>query len=90
MIYGDEPWEPYNRVRLTQMLAGHSTWAEVFQSLLLPEMENIERRYNCAVVAIDIQQNSDRCFRQQTELFKVGAGGGVTSPCAGHPWQATA
>lgn len=53
VIYGDEPWEPYNRVRLTQMLAGHSTWAEVFQSLLLPEVENIERRYNCAVVAID-------------------------------------
>lgn len=53
VLYGDEPWEPYNRVRLTQMLAGHSTWAEVFQSLQLPDIANIETRYNCPVVSID-------------------------------------
>ncbi len=53
VIYGDEPWEPYNRVRLTQMLAGHSTWADIFQSLKLPEQASIEKRYNCSVVGID-------------------------------------
>ncbi len=55
VIYGDEPWEPYNRVRLTQMLAGHSTWAEVFQSLQLPDVPSITKRYNCPVVEVDIQ-----------------------------------
>lgn len=53
VIYGDEPWEPYNRVRLTQMLAGHSTWADVFKSLTLPDVPNLEKRYNCPIVEID-------------------------------------
>ncbi len=53
VIYGDEPWEPYNRVRLTQMLAGHSTWADVFKSLVVADLPNLEKRYNCPIVEID-------------------------------------
>lgn len=53
VIYGDEPYEPYNRVRLTQMLAGHSTWAEIFNALRLPEQQNLIKRYNCPVTSID-------------------------------------
>ncbi len=67
VIYGDEPWEPYNRVRLTQMLAGHSSWADIFQSLQLPTTGSIECRYNCAVVAIDRHEKTvtDLLGRQQ-------------------------
>ena len=55
VLYGAEPWEPYNRVRLTQMLAGHATWAEIFKSLNVPEVENLTKRYNCPVVEIDTE-----------------------------------
>ena len=53
VLYGDEPWEPYNRVRLTQMLAGHATWADIFKSLNVPDVPNLIKRYNCPVVDID-------------------------------------
>ncbi len=53
VIYGDEPYEPYNRVRLTQILAGHSTWADIFNSLRLPETDNLIKRYNCPITEID-------------------------------------
>lgn len=55
VLYGDEPWEPYNRVRLTQMLAGHATWAEIFKSLNVPDVPNLIKRYNCPVVEIDTE-----------------------------------
>lgn len=67
VLYGDEPWEPYNRVRLTQMLAGHSTWAEVFQSLKLPDIANVETRYNCPVVALD---RSDKTVTDVTGVLQ--------------------
>ncbi len=56
IIYGDEPYEPYNRVRLTQMLAGHSTWADIFNSLHLPEAVNLIKRYNCPIITIEPEQ----------------------------------
>jgi len=56
IIYGDEPYEPYNRVRLTQMLAGHSTWADVFSTLRLPDLPNLIKRYNCPITTIDPEQ----------------------------------
>lgn len=53
VIYGDEPWEPYNRVRLSSFLAGEMDWAALTQGLALPQGPNIECRLNCAVVEID-------------------------------------
>lgn len=58
VIYGDEPYEPYNRVRLTQMLAGHSTWADIFNSLRLPDAPNLIKRYNCPIIEIDTHGKS--------------------------------
>ena len=56
IIYGDEPYEPYNRVRLTQMLAGHSTWADIFSSLRLPDTPNLIKRYNCPITTINTKE----------------------------------
>jgi len=53
VIYGDEPWEPYNRVRLSSFLAGETDWAALTQGLALPQGPNIETRLNCAVIEID-------------------------------------
>ena len=53
IIYGSEPVQPYNRVRLSDYLAG-----ELYRDALLidesdSKLSNIEYRYNCAVEWID-------------------------------------
>ena len=53
IIYGSEPVQPYNRVRLSDYLAG-----ELYRDALLidesdSKQSNIEYRYNCAVEWID-------------------------------------
>lgn len=53
LIYGDEPREPYNRVRLSSFLAGELEWAAITTNLKLPETANIETRFGCAVVTLD-------------------------------------
>ena len=51
LVYGDEPWQPYNRVRLSALLAGEDGWADFTEGLSLPV--TVERRFGCRVTAID-------------------------------------
>jgi nitrite reductase (NADH) large subunit len=51
VIYGDEPWHPYNRVRLSSLLAGDADWADFTGGLALPD--GVETRFGCRVTAID-------------------------------------
>jgi nitrite reductase (NADH) large subunit len=51
VIYGDEPWHPYNRVRLSSLLAGDAGWADFTAGLALPE--GVEARFGCRVQTID-------------------------------------
>jgi len=51
VIYGDEPWHPYNRVRLSSLLAGDAAWADFTGGLALPD--GVETRFGCRVTAID-------------------------------------
>ena len=53
VIYGAEPWEPYNRVRLSAFLIGELNWQGLTRDLALPRHVNIETRYGCAVTEID-------------------------------------
>jgi nitrite reductase (NADH) large subunit len=53
VLYGDEPSEPYNRVRLSNYLVGQDNWQSLTRDLSLPGGANIVTRYGCAVVAID-------------------------------------
>jgi nitrite reductase (NADH) large subunit len=53
VIYGDEPSEPYNRVRLSGLLSGELTWQALTRDLALPQTRNVEARLGCAVVSID-------------------------------------
>jgi nitrite reductase (NADH) large subunit len=50
-IYGDEPRQPYNRVRLSALLSGEDGWADFTEGLTLPE--GVERRFGCRVTAIE-------------------------------------
>ena len=39
MIYGNEPWEPYNRVQLSTFLAGSLDWAGLVKDQKFPTQE---------------------------------------------------
>lgn len=53
VIYGDEPWLPYNRVQLSSFLAGDIGWASLTETQTLPAAPNISTRYNTKIVRID-------------------------------------
>jgi nitrite reductase (NADH) large subunit len=78
VIYGNEPWEPYNRVRLSSFLAGEADWAALTQGLALPQGPNIEIRLNCAVVAIDrgarqVEDSAGRVQRYSKLVLATGS-----------------
>ncbi len=56
VIYGDEPWEPYNRVRLSSFLAGEIGWSDITESQKIPQRENLVQHHHCKVVEINRQQ----------------------------------
>ena len=58
VIYGNEPWEPYNRVRLAGLLTGEVNFAGIQNPLRLPPAHRVVQRHNCAIVGID----RERCL----------------------------
>jgi nitrite reductase (NADH) large subunit len=53
VLYGAEPWERYNRVRLSSLLAGEADWAALTGDARLPAGANVEERLGCEIRAID-------------------------------------
>lgn len=53
IIYGGEPWMPYNRVRLSSLLAGEISHDDILLSNDGLVSDPIVRRYNCKIVSID-------------------------------------
>jgi nitrite reductase (NADH) large subunit len=53
VLYGAEPLEPYDRVRLSSFLAGELGWEALTRDLDLPASPTVERRFGCAVRSID-------------------------------------
>jgi nitrite reductase (NADH) large subunit len=53
VLYGAEPDEPYNRVRLSSLLAGEIRWEAWRADSALPNTSSIERRFGCPVRAIE-------------------------------------
>lgn len=52
VVYGDEPWEPYDRVRLSSLLAGEVR-SEVLRIRDAGVADHVTTRLSCRVVAID-------------------------------------
>jgi len=53
VIYGNEPWEPYNRVRLASLLSGELNFAAIQNPLKLMTHHRVVQHHNCEIVAID-------------------------------------
>lgn len=53
VIYGNEPWLPYNRVQLSSFIAGDIGWSGLVETQALPNASNITTRFNTEIVEID-------------------------------------
>lgn len=53
VLFGDEPWYPYNRVRLSSLLAGDMPWEALQNPLRTDALSNVVQHHNCAVTHID-------------------------------------
>lgn len=60
VLYGDEPWEPYQRVQLSALLMGEIGWGAIDNRLPLPDGHRVVQHHHCAVLAID---RAGRCVR---------------------------
>jgi len=58
VLYGNEPWQPYNRVLLSSFLAGESSWEHLSVGLEVPDVPQIKQVMNCAVLEIDTKNKS--------------------------------
>jgi nitrite reductase (NADH) large subunit len=55
VIFGAEPWTPYNRVKLSSLLAGDISTLEIHNELNVPATGRVWQHHNCAIVSIDRQ-----------------------------------
>jgi nitrite reductase (NADH) large subunit len=53
VLYSAEPWEPYNRVLLSELLAGELDWAAIVNPAPFAESGRLTLRINNAVTGID-------------------------------------
>lgn len=53
VLYGNEPWEPYNRVRLSMLLSGEAKFEDITYKLDIPESSPFVQYNNCAIKKID-------------------------------------
>lgn len=60
ILYGAEAEEPYNRVRLSSLLAGEIPWKSWANDAMLDPSSSVERRLGCAVAAIDREARAIR------------------------------
>jgi nitrite reductase (NADH) large subunit len=60
VVYGNEPVLPYNRVRLSSLLAGEMGFAALLAGQHLPPGPAVSVRLNCAVTAIDRKRRAVR------------------------------
>ena len=53
VIYGNEPWEPYNRVRLAGLMTGEVNFSGIQNPLKLKAHHRVVQQHNCEIVDID-------------------------------------
>lgn len=77
-IFGAERWKPYNRVRLSSLLAGQATLEDLDNELNFPEGSDVVQYDNCSVVAIDraertITDSLGRLHRYRKLILATGS-----------------
>ena len=52
-IFGDEPWEPYNRVQLSSLISGDIKETSIYSSYDLSSYKSVSTFYNNKIIEID-------------------------------------
>ena len=52
-IFGDEPWQPYNRVRLSSLISGETKEQSLYSSYDLSNLKSVTTFYNNRITSID-------------------------------------
>jgi nitrite reductase (NADH) large subunit len=72
IIYGNEPWEPYNRVRLTGLLTGEMNLGNISNGLKLEVGHQITQYHNCRIVSVDQKrQQVIDCLGRRQSYYKL-------------------
>lgn len=53
VLYDSEPWQPYDRVRLSSLLAGETRLEQIANPLMTTRLARVVSLLNCAVTSID-------------------------------------
>jgi len=69
ILYGAEHREPYNRVRLSSLLAGEVGWEALIRDLELPPRDGLEKRFGCPVVAVDREKRTVLDAHGRTQAY---------------------
>jgi nitrite reductase (NADH) large subunit len=77
VIYGAERHQPYNRVRLSSVLAGEVDWEGVTEQLFVPAAARVEQRLGYTVTALDYRDHcvvDDQGLRQPYSKLILATG----------------
>lgn len=70
IIYGDEPWQPYNRVQLSSLLTGDVELDDLVMTLPIDEQGMLQERYGYEVTDIDPVKQVVRDSSGQEQTYK--------------------
>jgi nitrite reductase (NADH) large subunit len=70
IVYGAEPWEPYNRVKLSSFVAGDVSLQDITESQRLPVQDNLVHHHNCRIVSIDRENHSVTDETGRTQKYR--------------------
>lgn len=68
-LYGDEPCEPYNRILISNYLAGQGDFSSIRALPVLRSGTDLKTHYGCAIVGIDTVRKIVHCSDRQTERY---------------------
>ncbi len=67
VLYGDEPWEPYQRVQLTALMLGEVGLHAIHNQPRLPRAHQVVQRHHCRVLSVD---RESRCVRDAADRLQ--------------------
>jgi len=69
-IFGEEPWDPYNRVKLTSVLAGDTDISDIDLGLTDINEKCIDLHLSCRIIAIDISRKTVTDSNNQVHRYQ--------------------
>ena len=77
-IFGDEPWQPYNRVKLSSLVSGQTREEELYDAGDVSELSGVQTFYNNRIVDIDrqlkqVRDSQGHVYSYQTLILATGS-----------------